>query len=164
MIHKETANVKLRPALCTKINLPVGGTPPSFQPPSAFSTPHQAWVPPPQRPRPYRHAKLRPADIGKDDRFRGISVLYLAFFQPTGYNFSVWAGAKVHRGEPMADRAVLLQEIETLPVACLDDVIDFVVWIKQRKLSNILETMLLSEAALPKDWSTPEEDEAWASL
>ena len=64
----------------------------------------------------------------------------------------------------MADRAVLLQEIETLPVACLDDVIDFVAWIKQRKLSNIPETMLLSEAALAKDWSTPEEDEAWASL
>ena len=26
------------------------------------------------------------------------------------------------------------------------------------------ETMLLSEAALSKDWDTPEEDEAWASL
>ena len=64
----------------------------------------------------------------------------------------------------MTDRAGLLHEIETLPSACLDDVVDFVAWIKHRKLSQIPETMLLSEAALSKDWETPEEDEAWASL
>jgi len=64
----------------------------------------------------------------------------------------------------MTKHAVLLHEIETLPAACIDEVIDFVVWIKQRKLSQIPETMLMSEAALSKDWNTPEEDEAWASL
>jgi len=64
----------------------------------------------------------------------------------------------------MTDRAVLLQEIETLPAACLSEVVDFVAWIKQRKLSQVPETMLLSEAVLSQDWDTPEEDEAWASL
>jgi hypothetical protein len=64
----------------------------------------------------------------------------------------------------MTERAVLLQEIETLPTACVGEVIDFVAWIKQRKLLQIPETMLLSEAALSKDWDTPEEDEAWANL
>ena len=64
----------------------------------------------------------------------------------------------------MTNRAVLLQEIETLPAACVSDVVDFVAWIKQRKVSQIPETMLLSEASLSKDWDTPEEDEAWASL
>jgi len=64
----------------------------------------------------------------------------------------------------MTNRAALLHEIETLPAACLADVIDFVAWIKQRRLSQIPETMLLSEAALSKDWDTPEEDEAWANL
>jgi len=64
----------------------------------------------------------------------------------------------------MTNRAVLQQEIETLPAACLGEVIDFVAWIKQRKLSEIPETMLLSEASLSKDWNTPEEDEAWANL
>jgi hypothetical protein len=64
----------------------------------------------------------------------------------------------------VTERAVLLQEIETLPSACVGEVIDFVAWIKQRKLSQIPETMLLSEAALSKDWDTPEEDEAWANL
>jgi len=64
----------------------------------------------------------------------------------------------------MTQQAELLQEIKTLPAACLGEVVDFVAWIKQRKLSQIPETMLLSEASLSKDWDTPEEDEAWASL
>jgi hypothetical protein len=64
----------------------------------------------------------------------------------------------------MPNRAVLLQEIETLPAACVNEVVDFIAWIKHRKLSQIPETMLLSEASLSKDWSTPEEDEAWESL
>jgi len=64
----------------------------------------------------------------------------------------------------MTSRAVLQRELETLPAACLNEVIDFVVWIKQRKLAHVPETMLLSEAALSKDWDTPKEDEAWASL
>ena len=64
----------------------------------------------------------------------------------------------------MTNRTVLLQEIETLPAACVSEVVDFVAWIKQRKLSQIPETMLLSEASLSKDWDTPEEDEAWANL
>jgi len=69
----------------------------------------------------------------------------------------------------MTNHAVLLREIETLPEACINEVIDFVSWIKQRKpdykpLSQIPETMLMSETALSKDWNTPEEDEAWAAL
>ena len=64
----------------------------------------------------------------------------------------------------MTNRAILLKEIETLPAACLDEVVNFVVWIKHRELSQIPETMLLSETALAKDWSTPEEDKAWADL
>ena len=64
----------------------------------------------------------------------------------------------------MANRAVLMQEIETLPNYCIGQVIDFVAWIKQRKLSQIPETMLMSEASLAKDWNTKEEDEAWAAL
>ena len=64
----------------------------------------------------------------------------------------------------MPNRAVLLKEIETLPSYCINEVVDFVTWIKQRKLSQIPETMLLSEASLSKDWDTREEDEAWANL
>jgi hypothetical protein len=36
--------------------------------------------------------------------------------------------------------------------------------LKQKHLNLIPETALLSEATLAKDWNSPEEDEAWASL
>ena len=64
----------------------------------------------------------------------------------------------------MTNHAVLMKEIETLPSFCLGEVIDFVAWIKQRKISTIPETMLMSEVSLAKDWNTQEEDEAWATL
>ena len=64
----------------------------------------------------------------------------------------------------MTNQAILMKEIENLPSFCLGEVIDFVAWIKQRKLSQIPETMLMSEASLAKDWNTEEEDEAWATL
>jgi len=64
----------------------------------------------------------------------------------------------------MTNHSVLLHEIETLPSNCVSEVIDFVAWIKQRKLSQIPETMLMSEISLAKDWNTPEEDKAWAAL
>jgi hypothetical protein len=64
----------------------------------------------------------------------------------------------------MTNHSVLLQEIETLPLDCIEEVADFVAWIKQRKISRVPETMLLSEAVLSKDWNTKEEDEAWANL
>jgi hypothetical protein len=82
-------------------------------------------------------------------------------------NLDIWLISMLYfpyRGDMMTNRAVLLQEIETLPANCIGEVVDFVEWIKHRKLSQIPETMLLSEAALSKDWDTPEEDEAWASL
>jgi len=64
----------------------------------------------------------------------------------------------------MTNRAVLIQEIEMLPSTCISEVIDFVAWIKQRKLTQIPETMLMSEHSLARDWNTPDEDEAWVAL
>ena len=64
----------------------------------------------------------------------------------------------------MTNTAVLMREIETLPANCVGQVVDFVAWLKYRKLSQMPETMMLSEASLAKDWDTPEEDEAWANL
>ena len=64
----------------------------------------------------------------------------------------------------MTDYAVLLKELDTLSAQSLGEVLDFVGRIKQKRMRDISETMLLSEAALAKDWDTPEEDEAWAHL
>ena len=66
--------------------------------------------------------------------------------------------------QDMTERAVLLNVLDTLPSEYLGEVIDFVAWLKHRKLKYLPETMLLSEAALEKDWDTSIEDEAWANL
>lgn len=64
----------------------------------------------------------------------------------------------------MLARNKLQQEIELLPDDCLEEVMDFVAFLKHRRLKQATETMLASEDALAKDWDTPEEDAAWASL
>jgi len=58
----------------------------------------------------------------------------------------------------------IINEIETLPSDCFQEIMDFVSQLKIRHLKNIPETMILSEISLAKDWDTPEEDEAWADL
>jgi hypothetical protein len=62
-------------------------------------------------------------------------------------------------------REQVLKEIAEVPDATLPEVLSF---LQSRKLKNIapekLEVSLLSEAALAKDWLTPEEDEAWKDL
>ena len=62
----------------------------------------------------------------------------------------------------MTDRNALLKEIDTLPLEFMGEVINFVAYLKHKK--GIPETMLQSEAALSKDWDSPEEDAAWAPL
>ena len=64
----------------------------------------------------------------------------------------------------MTSKDMLLKEIDTLPVSCLGEVVDFVGYIKQKQLKAVPETMRLSESALARDWESPEEDAAWAHL
>jgi hypothetical protein len=64
----------------------------------------------------------------------------------------------------MPNRALLLREIETLPASYLNEVVDFVEYLKQKQLKEMPPTMGMSEAALAKDWDSPEEDAAWADL
>jgi hypothetical protein len=61
-------------------------------------------------------------------------------------------------------RESLLREVNILPSAYCPKVLDFIESLKMNRQPNVPETMLLSEAALAKDWDTEEEDRAWASL
>ena len=61
-------------------------------------------------------------------------------------------------------REMLLQEVSLLPSAYYSEVLDFILSLKAERQSTAPETMLMSEAALSKDWDTEEEDNAWASL
>ena len=64
----------------------------------------------------------------------------------------------------MTDRAVLIHEIETVPEPLLDEVMDFVQFVKARSVREGLYTAVASETSLKKDWLCAEEDEAWGDL
>jgi len=61
-------------------------------------------------------------------------------------------------------KEILIRELEGLPATFLQEVPDFVQFLKHKENQKPLETALLSESALQKDWLRPEEDEAWQDL
>lgn len=64
----------------------------------------------------------------------------------------------------MRDKNMILRELEELPDALSDEVLDFIRFLKTKLARGALETALLSEAALSRDWLRPEEEEAWRDL
>jgi hypothetical protein len=58
----------------------------------------------------------------------------------------------------------LLVELQDFPESLLAEVIDFVRFLKAQRGREHMETALLSESVLLKDWLQPEEDEAWRDL
>ncbi|MBL1177190.1 DUF2281 domain-containing protein [Pantanalinema sp. GBBB05] len=64
----------------------------------------------------------------------------------------------------MSAKDSLLQELEQMPEFLLEEILDFVQFVKAKHVSEKLGNSLLSEAALGKDWLKPEEDEAWQDL
>jgi len=61
-------------------------------------------------------------------------------------------------------RDTLLREAEDLPTPLLEEVLDFVRFLKMKAVQERMETAILSESALEKDWLRSEEDEAWRDL
>lgn len=64
----------------------------------------------------------------------------------------------------MSKKELLLSEIEEVPEPFLDEVLDFVRFLKIKIIKERLDTAIASESALKKDWMRPEEDEAWQNL
>jgi len=65
----------------------------------------------------------------------------------------------------MADeKELVIHEMEGLPPLLLQEVLDFVRFLKAKTIQGELETALLSETVLSRDWLRPEEDEAWRDL
>jgi hypothetical protein len=58
-------------------------------------------------------------------------------------------------------KELLLKEIEKLPDTVVEEVIDFVKFLKRKALQDKLETAVASESSLKKDWLLPEEESAW---
>jgi len=64
----------------------------------------------------------------------------------------------------MTKRESLLREIDQVPDSVLDEVADFVHYLRTRIARDGMATAVASESSLKKDWLRPEEDEAWQDL
>ncbi len=64
----------------------------------------------------------------------------------------------------MTKKELLLNEIEEVPEALLQEILDFIHFLKAKVIKERLDTAIASESSLKKDWLRPEEDEAWQDL
>jgi len=64
----------------------------------------------------------------------------------------------------MGKKDVLMDEIGQVPEPFLDEVLDFVRFIKAKITKEKNDITIASESSLKKDWLRPEEDEAWQNL
>ena len=64
----------------------------------------------------------------------------------------------------MLSREVLFKEIDGLPAEFMDELQDFVQFLKLKRTKKNMEATLLSESSLRKDWLSAKEDEAWRDL
>ena len=64
----------------------------------------------------------------------------------------------------MSKKELLISEIEQVPEALIDELLDFVHFLKSKIIKERVDTAIASESSLRKDWLRPEEDEAWQSL
>ena len=64
----------------------------------------------------------------------------------------------------MSAKDLIIQEMEQVPEALLEEVLDFLRFFKTKEMQEKLEIPVLSESSLEKDWLLPEEDEAWRDL
>ena len=64
----------------------------------------------------------------------------------------------------MSTQQLIEQEVTRLPENLQREVYDFARFLRFQREDESFNGLLLSETALAKEWITPEEDAAWASL
>ncbi|MDD4651593.1 MAG: DUF2281 domain-containing protein [Methanothrix sp.] len=64
----------------------------------------------------------------------------------------------------METKELIYREIEFLPETYLEEVLDFIHFLKRKASKERMESAILSETVLAMDWLSPEEDEAWEDL
>jgi hypothetical protein len=64
----------------------------------------------------------------------------------------------------MSKKDLLISEIEQVPEPLIDELLDFVHFLKLKIIKERIDTAIMSESSLRKDWLAPEEDEAWQGL
>jgi hypothetical protein len=64
----------------------------------------------------------------------------------------------------MSTQELIEKEVTRLPEPLQREVYDFARFLRFKREDESFNGLLLSETALAKEWNTPEEDAAWASL
>jgi hypothetical protein len=64
----------------------------------------------------------------------------------------------------MSTRDLIQQELEGLPESLQREVYDFARFLKSKSDGESFNGLQASDTVLARDWDTPEEDAAWASL
>ncbi len=64
----------------------------------------------------------------------------------------------------MSKKEILISEIAQVPESLLDEVLDFVHFLKTKIIKERLDIAIASESSLKKDCLKPEEDEAWQAF
>ena len=64
----------------------------------------------------------------------------------------------------MNRKQLIAKEIAQVPEPLLEEVLGFVRFLKSKRAQEKLETALLSESSLKKDWLSPEDEKAWQHL
>ena len=64
----------------------------------------------------------------------------------------------------MSTQELIEKEVTSLPEPLQREVYDFARFLRFKREDESFNGLLLSEAALAREWNTPEEDAAWASL
>ena len=64
----------------------------------------------------------------------------------------------------MISKEFIFQEIESLPQNLLEEIADFIGYLKLKNSEKNLDILIASEYSLGKDWLKPEEEEAWRNL
>jgi hypothetical protein len=64
----------------------------------------------------------------------------------------------------MSTIQLIEKEIASLPEPQQREVYDFARFLRIKTQDDNFDGLLVSEAVLARDWNTPEEDQAWASL
>ena len=77
---------------------------------------------------------------------------------------AIYFGVEVGDKNGMSTKQLIEKEVAALPEELQREVYDFARFLRVKRDDESFNGLLLSETALAKDWTTPEEDAAWASL
>lgn len=64
----------------------------------------------------------------------------------------------------MSKKELLIKEIKKAPDDLVGEMLDFLGYLRLKRIQELGATALASEDTLKKDWLRPEEDKAWAKL